>query len=204
LAPGEPIKIAHATAPPVPTAPPATTPAEQVAAACPPAPKGGPAAKISNLDQRGSIFILICTYPASGDQWWVTQNSTYGGGGGWLNPSGQPLPVIAKNAVDMESLSTSTPGSAHAVSFAYGRIGADVASVTLTTSAGEKFTAKAQNGWWTLFWIPRDKSTGDATHVTLTWTTTDGTTYTAAGDKVSGTNGLKVPAGTASTVAATN
>jgi hypothetical protein len=39
----------------------------------------------------------------------------------------------------------------------------------------------------------------DTRYATLTWKTAGGTTYTIAGDKVSGTNGLKVPPGTATT-----
>ena len=39
----------------------------------------------------------------------------------------------------------------------------------------------------------------DSSYVKLTWKTADGTTYTASGGKISGTNGLQVPSGTAST-----
>jgi hypothetical protein len=43
------------------------------------------------------------------------------------------------------------------------------------------------------------KSENDTRSLTLTWTTADGTSYAAPDNKVSGSNGLKVPAGTAST-----
>lgn len=124
-----------------------------------------------------------------------------GVGAGPINTPGKPLPAIAKNAVTLEDLGTGGPNNAHLVSSGYGRAGTDVTSVTLIMRPGEKIPAKVQNGFWTAVW-QSGNNLMDTRHATLTWTTADGTTYTAASDKVSGSNGLKVPSGTASTTAA--
>ena len=173
--------------------------ATTIAKACAP----NTAATISNVVQVGRSFELACTYPGSGDQWVVTYNSAQPANSliqddaAPVNQSNGPLPVIARNAVNLEDLMTGGPTTASFLSSGYGRVGADVTSVTLVTQAGENIPAKVQNGVWTALWP--SKSENDTRSLTLTWTTADGTTYTAAGDKVSGSNGLKVPAGTAST-----
>jgi len=70
-----------------------------------------------------------------------------------------------------------------------------------------RVTATVQDGLWTLWW-PAGSFTNSGDQqilaktidkATITWTTADGTTYTPSGDKISGTSGLQVPSGTAST-----
>ena len=151
-----------------------------------------PAATISNLVRSGASFELICTYPASGAQWSVAHASgDKGVSAEQINASGKPLPAIARNAVDLADLTewASSASASDHTNYGWGRVGADVTSVTLITHAGEKVPAKVQNGFWTALWP--SKSANDAQHMTLTWKTADGTTYTAAGDKVSGNNGLR-------------
>jgi hypothetical protein len=167
--------------------------ATTIAKACAP----NTAATISNIVQVGSSFELACTYPGSGDQWVVTYNSAQPANSpvqddaSPVNESNGPLPVIAKNAVNLEGLMTGGPTTVSFLSSGFGRVGTDVTSVTLVTRAGGKIPAKVQNGIWTALWP--SKSENDTLHMTLTWTTSNGTSYTASGDKVSGNNGLKVP-----------
>lgn len=173
----------------------ATTPGE----ACEP-DATHPAATISNLVQSGGSFELICTYPESGAQWSVAHGSgDKGVSAEQINPSGKALPAIAKNAVNLADMaeSASAVSTSDYTSYGWGRVGADVTRVTLITLAGEKIPARVQNGFWTALFP--SKSENDALHLTLTWATSNGITYTAVGDKVSGTNGLKVPSGAAST-----
>ncbi|MGH3212560.1 MAG: hypothetical protein ACRDNO_32825, partial [Trebonia sp.] len=181
-----------------------TGPNEQAktpAAACAP-DATHPAATMSNLVQSGGSFELICTYPASGDQWLVTRTSgDQELGAVQINTPGQSLPAVAKNAVNLNGLETGGPGNADLVSSGWGRAGADVTNVTLITQAGEKIPAKVQNGFWTAVW-QSGSNPMETRYATLTWTTAGGASYTAAGDKVSGTNGLKVPSGTSSTAPA--
>jgi hypothetical protein len=167
------------------------------------------AATISNVVQVGRSFELACTYPESGDQWVVVYNSAVPANAGLqddafpvseLGSNGLPLlpPAIAKNAVNWEGgLAGGPTSTTNLLGSDFGRVGADVTSVTLVTQAGKKIPAKVQNGLWTALWPI--KSENEGLGWTLTWTTTNGTSYTALCNKVSNNNGLKVPAGTVTT-----
>ncbi|MEL7977726.1 hypothetical protein AAG589_17810 [Isoptericola sp. F-RaC21] len=54
-----------------------------------------------------------------------------------------------------------------ALTSAYGRAGADVASVSLTLTSGERVEATVQDGWWAV-WAPGEASLRSTAEVTLT------------------------------------
>jgi hypothetical protein len=159
-------------------------------------------ATISNVVQVGRSFELACTYPGSGDQWVVTYNSAQPANALIqdnaypVNPGGPngrlPLPAIAKNAVNVLGGEVGGPTTSSYLGAQFGRVGADVTSVTLVTDAGQKITAKVQNGLWTALWPSKPSKSNYDFIKTATWTTSNGTTYTVSGNKF--TNGLKVPA----------
>jgi len=176
--PGQPIvKIQPWTGPSTK----ATTPAE----ACKP-DATHPAATISNLVQSGGSFELICTYGASGAQWWVAHAS---GGEGvtaeQINASGKPFPAIGKSAVNLGDLAASAAGASTSEfgNYGWGRAGADVTSVTLITQTGEKITARVHGGFWAAVWQSANKPS-DTVHPTLTWTTADGTSHTVTAGSI--------------------
>ncbi len=89
--------------------------------------------------------------------------------------------------MNLEDLMTGGPTTASSLNSGFGRAGADVTSVTLVTQAGEKIPAKVQHGIWTALWPI--KSQNDTTHMTLTWTISNGTTYTVPWEKSPTTTG---------------
>jgi hypothetical protein len=131
------------------------------------------ATHISDVDQRGSVITLMATDPASGTTVWC------------MTASGHPLyaqiaasPVaITATAVNAQAYGWNG-SSSDEISFAYGQAGSDVTGLSLETPAGETITATVQNGFWSLWWPPKDTATGDL-GATATWTTADGATYSA-------------------------
>jgi len=65
-----------------------------------------------------------------------------------------------------------------ALTSAYGRAGADVASFALTTTSGERVEATVQDGWWAV-WAPGEASLRTTAEVTLV----DGATVKVAVDR---------------------
>jgi hypothetical protein len=136
------------------------------------------ATDISDVDQRGSVITLMATDPASRTTVWCMTASGHPVYTQIANsPQWHPMAAIGASAVNAQSYGWDGSGRDE-ISFAYGQAGADVTGLSLETPAGETITATVQNGVWSLWWPPRDSSTGDL-NATATWTTAGGATYSA-------------------------
>ena len=135
------------------------------------------AADISDVDQRGSVITLTATDPASATTVWCMTASEHAVYSEVVNSPQRPLPAIGAGAVNLQSAGWSGSGPDE-TSFAYGQVGADVTGLSLKTPAGETITATVGNGFWSLWWPPKDSSTGDL-GATVTWKTVDGASHTA-------------------------
>jgi hypothetical protein len=131
------------------------------------------ATDISDVDQRGSVITLMATDPASRTTVWCMTASGHALYSQIANSPG----AISATAVNAQTYGWNGSGSDE-ISFAYGQAGSDVTGVSLTTPAGETITATVQNGFWSLWWPPKDTATGDL-GAAVTWTTTGGATYSA-------------------------
>jgi hypothetical protein len=136
------------------------------------------ATNISDVDQRGSVITLMATDPASRTTVWCMTASGHPLYTEITNsPQWHPLGAISATAVNGQAYGWNGSGSDE-ISFAYGQAGSDVTGLSLETPAGETITATVQNGFWSLWWPPKDTATGDL-GATATWTTADGATYSA-------------------------
>jgi hypothetical protein len=140
-------------------------------------PNAGAAVQISDVDQRGSVITLSVTDSAARTRVWCLATSQGPVFVQVVDTAQWPLPAIGARAVNSRGSGWSGSGR-HEISFAYGQAGADVTGLSLKTPAGETITATVQNGLWSLWWPPRDPSTGDFGG-TVTWKTTDGASHTA-------------------------
>jgi len=174
------IELADWTA--TPAHPPVTSPVVQRAAdACLAgfaALRDARATDISDVDQRGSVIALMATAAASRTTvWCMTAAGLPAYSEIVSSPQRPPLVAIGPRAVNVQSYGWNGSGRGE-TSFAFGQAGADVTGLSLKTASGETITATVQNGYWQLWWPPRDISTGDL-GATATWTTTGGASYSA-------------------------
>jgi hypothetical protein len=135
------------------------------------------AADISDVDQRGSVITLTATDRASAITVWCMTVSGHAVWTDEVNSPQQLLPAVGAGAVNARGAGWSGSGSGE-TSYAYGQVGAEVTGLSLKTPAGETITATVGNGFWSLWWPPKDSSTGDL-DATVTWKTADGASHTA-------------------------
>jgi hypothetical protein len=158
---------------------------EQTAAACLDSldiTSTGGAPTISNADQRGGVITLMVTSSGSHKRGWCLGGSQGVVLSQLVDTPSSPLPAIGTGSVNVQSEDSHGSGT-DAISLAYGQAGADVTGLALTTPEGQKITATVQNGIWTLWWPPKDTSTGDLGG-TVTWSTATGVSHSASVDSL--------------------
>ena len=140
---------------------------------------------ISDVDQRGSVIMLMATDPASETTAWCMSASGHNEFAQVVNSPQLPLPAVGATAVSAVAFgfgvgSGATVGPDTTI-HAFGEAGSDVTGLSLKTYAGETITASVQDGFWSLWWpLSRSYSDYDDTFGgTVTWTTSDGASHTA-------------------------
>jgi hypothetical protein len=142
----------------------------------------GAAALISNVDERGRVITLVATAADSRQRGFCLATASSVVLAELVDTPGAPLPALGAGAVNVQSEESHGSGPA-AISLAWGQAGPGATGLALTTAAGETITATVQHGLWTLWWPPKDASTGDLSGGTVTWTA-GGTRHSAPAESL--------------------
>ncbi|WP_149204410.1 hypothetical protein [Actinotalea subterranea] len=112
---------------------------------------------------ESAVAECFVTQEPGGTQWEAVGNDLVLGEGETLaEPAADGLTVLG-NGTSRWAEGVMGEG---AVTSAYGRVGADVESVVVTTTGGDEATASVENGWWAV-WAPGGDALEDTARLTL-------------------------------------
>ncbi len=95
-----------------------------------------------------------------------------------VNSPQWPAATIGATAVNTLGYGLGGEAGPGATNEVFGQAGRDVTGLSFTTLAGQTITATVQDGFWSLWWPLRRSY--DTVGGTVTWTTADGASHTAA------------------------
>jgi hypothetical protein len=135
----------------------------------------------SNVEQRGTVTSLIASGGLQGTRAWCLA-----GDGGvvtaeLIDAAASRLPSLPSGDLNLQTFGGSGSDGMATMS-AYGQVGTDVRSLTVTLPGLPAAAASVQDGLWSLWW-PAPDMTGlpDLGDVRLAWTTADGVSHEGTG-----------------------
>jgi hypothetical protein len=138
----------------------------------------------NNLEQRGTVTSLIASGGPEGKRVWCLATTSGLVSAELIDTSASRLPSLPAGDVNLQTFGGNGSDNTATMS-AYGQVGTDVTSLTVTLPGAPAATASVQDGLWSLWWpAPGMTSLPDLGDVQLAWTTADGAHHDGTGTEL--------------------